>query len=73
MIDARLPPADFLRLLADRLEHGEDCRGYGAGLRRAADIVEQHSYEWYAIPAPILRPLEELLEKRRRGRDWVAS
>jgi hypothetical protein len=73
MIDTRLPPADFLRLVADRVEHGQDCRGYGAGLRRAADIVEQHSYEWHALPVPILRELENLLEKRRRGRDRVAS
>jgi hypothetical protein len=66
MID--LPPADFLRLLACRLERGESCEGYAAGLRRAADIVEQHTCEWHRLPAPILREFEELLERRRRGR-----
>jgi hypothetical protein len=68
MITTRLPPCDFLRLLADRLEHGEDCRGYAAGLRRAADLIEPHTYEWHWLPAPVLRPLEEFLERHRRGR-----
>jgi hypothetical protein len=67
VIDTRLPPADFLRLVADRVERGEDCRGYAAGLRRAADVIEQVTYEWDRLPAPILQPLVELLEKRRRG------
>jgi hypothetical protein len=67
MITTRLPPADFLRLVADRLEHGEDCRRYSAGLRSTADLVEPVTCEWDHIPAPMLQPLEELLEKRRRG------
>jgi hypothetical protein len=68
MIDTLLPPADFLRLLAARLERGEDCRGYAGGLRRAADIVEPHTHEWHWLPAPVLREFEEFLERRRRGR-----
>jgi hypothetical protein len=72
MIATRLPPADFLRLLADRLERGEDCRGYSAGLRTTADLVEQHSHEWHAVPAPVLQPLAELLERRRGNHTGVS-
>jgi len=57
-----------LRLLADRIDAGEDCRGYAGGLHRAADLVEQHTCEWHWLPAPVRRPLEELLEKRRADR-----
>ena len=69
MIDTLMPPADFLRLVAARLERGEDCRrGYADGLRRVADLVEPVTHEWHRINVPILREFEELLERRRRGR-----
>jgi hypothetical protein len=69
MISVHMPPADFLRWVADRLlERGEDCTGCGAGLRTTADLVEQHSCERHAVAAPILQPLVELLEKRRADR-----
>jgi hypothetical protein len=73
MIDTLMPPGDFLRLLATRIERGEDVRGYVDGLSRTADIVEQHTGEWDWLPAPVLLEFEEFLERRRRERDRTAS
>jgi hypothetical protein len=73
MIATCLPPADFLRLVAARVERGEDCKGYAAGLRRTADLVESVTHEWHWINVPVLREFEQFLERRRRKRDRTAS
>jgi len=75
---AKLRPAELLRLVADKIARGEDCREHIDGLRDAADRLEEINREARQLvkdSEPYVQdflesqaPLDEFLHQRNKGR-----